>query len=134
MVTPPAVACRPSFDPVPGILRITRHPMLWAFALWSGTHLLVSGHAASLVMMGGLLVLAVAGMGHIDQRRADSMGADWGPIALTTGVVPFAAILSKRTQFDWPGIGWWRLLLGVIVYLALLYLHPSAFGVSPLPA
>ena len=123
-----------SFDPVPGVLRITRHPMLWSFALWAGCHLLVTGHAASLVLMGGILVLAAGGMNHIDQRRAGTMGADWGPIALTTSVLPFAAILSKRTSFDWAGIGWWRLLLGIAVYLALLYLHPAAFGVSPLPA
>ncbi len=122
-----------SFDPVPGILRITRHPMLWAFTLWAGAHLLVKGDAASLLLMGGVLVLSVGGMSHIDQRRAGTMGADWGPIALTTGVLPFAAILSKRTKMDWAGIGWWRLLLGIAVYLALLYLHPATFGVSPLP-
>ena len=52
---------------------------------------------------------------------------------LTTSLVPFAAILSGRSKLDWRGIGWWRPLLGLVLYAALLHLHLLAFGVSPLP-
>lgn len=122
-----------SFDPAPGILRVTRHPVLWSFVFWSASHLLVNGDVASMIMMGGILVLAGGGMGHIDQKRAVAMGSDWGPVALTTSVLPFAAILSGRTTMDWPGIGWWRPLLAIAVYAGLLHLHSAIFGVSPLP-
>ena len=70
---------------------------------------------------------------NIDQRRQASLGAAWGPMKLTTSVVPFAAVLAGRSAIDWRGIGWWRPLLGPPVYAALLHLHRSLSGVSPLP-
>ena len=75
----------------------------------------------------------VRGGAHIDQRREASLGAAWGPMKLTTSVVPFAAVLAGRTAVDWRGIGWWRPLLGLVVFAALLHLHRGLIGVSPLP-
>ena len=121
-------------DLSPGILRVTRHPFLWGVALWAFSHLSVNGDAASLVLMGGILVLSVGGMLHIDSRRESMMEAAWGPFALTTSLVPFAAILSGRTSFDWPGIGLWRVALALVLYAVLLHFHGWLFGVSALPA
>src|SRR3546814_780255 len=64
-------------DPTPGIMRITRHPFLIGAALWAATHLLANGDAASLVLFGGILVLTVGGMLHIDHRRRATMGSGW---------------------------------------------------------
>lgn len=120
-------------SPAVGILSITRHPFLWGTGLWALSHLLVNGDFASMVMMGGIAVLSFAGMRHIDQRREAGLGAAWGPMKLTTSVLPFGAVLSRRTVLDWRGIGWWRPLLGLAVYAALLHLHAGLIGVSPLP-
>ena len=120
-------------SPAMGILSVTRHPFLWGTGLWALCHLLVNGDLASFILMGGLAVLSFAGMVHIDSRREAAMGAAWGPMKLTTSLFPFAAILSGRSTLDWRGIGWWRPLLGLVLYAALLHLHPLAFGVSPLP-
>ena len=120
-------------DPAPGILRITRHPFLWGVALWAASHLLVNGDLASITVFGGLLVLCLGGMRHIDMKREASMGAAWGPIKLTTSVVPFAALLAGRTRMDWAGIGWWRPLAGIALYVVLLYGHPWLVGVRALP-
>ncbi|MGD1878106.1 MAG: NnrU family protein [Kiloniellaceae bacterium] len=120
-------------SPAVGILSITRHPFLWGTGLWALSHLAANGDISSIVMMGGIAILSFAGMGHIDQRREASLGAAWGPMKLTTSVVPFAAVLAGRSAIDWRGIGWWRPLLGLAVYAALLHLHRSLIGVSPLP-
>jgi uncharacterized membrane protein len=120
-------------DPAPGILRVTRHPFLWGTTLWSLSHLCVNGDAASIVMFGGLLVLSLGGMWHIDQRRERAMGAAWGPIQLTTSRVPFAAMIAGRTHMDWKGLGIWRPTGGLALYVALVYLHPWLFGVPALP-
>jgi len=120
-------------SPAVGILSITRHPFLWGTGLWSLSHLAVNGDVSSVVVMGGIAVLSFAGMRHIDLRREASLGATWGPMKLTTSVLPFAAVLNGRTTVDWRGIGWWRPLLGLVVYAALLHLHPGLIGVSPLP-
>lgn len=120
-------------SPAVGILSITRHPFLWGAGLWALSHLLVNGDFATMVMVGGIAVLSFAGMRHIDQRREASLGAAWGPMKLTTSVLPFGAVLSGRSVIDWRGIGWWRPLLGLAVYAALLHLHRGIIGVSPLP-
>ena len=120
-------------DQTPGIIRVTRHPFLWGVALWALGHLVVRGDAASVILVGGMLVLALGGMWHIDQKREASLGANWGPIRLTTSVIPFAALASGRTHMDWRGIGWWRPLVALALYAALLHLHAQLFGVSPLP-
>jgi uncharacterized membrane protein len=120
-------------DVAPGIQRVTRHPFLWGTALWALSHLAVNGTAADVVLMGGILVLSLGGMRHIDLRREIALGAAWGPVALTTSALPFAALATGRTTMDWQGIGWWRPALALALYAALLFLHPMIFGVSALP-
>ncbi|MPZ09640.1 MAG: NnrU protein [Kiloniellaceae bacterium] len=120
-------------SPAVGILSITRHPFLWGTGLWALSHLLANGDLASMAMMSGIAVLSFGGMRHIDLRRESNLGASWGPMKLTTSVLPFAAALTGRTKVDWRGIGWWRPALGLVVYAALLHLHSGLIGVSPLP-
>ena len=120
--------------PATGIITVTRHPFLWGVVLWAVSHLVVNGDAASIMMMGGLLVLAVGGMLHIDKKREARLGSDWGPIALTTSVVPFVAIATKRTLFDWAGIGWYRGGAALVLYVLMALGHEFVLGVRPFPA
>ncbi|MCZ6721736.1 MAG: NnrU family protein, partial [Proteobacteria bacterium] len=122
-----------SVEPMPGILKLTRHPVLWGTGLWALVHILANGDAASLIMFGSFAVLSFAGMAHIDRRRAKTLGAAWGPIALTTSAVPFAAILAGRAKLEFAQIGAWRILAGIAVYLAFLIAHEWVIGVSALP-
>lgn len=117
----------------PGIISITRHPFLWGTTLWALSHLSVNGELASIILMGGILALSLGGMRHIDLRREAALGASWGPVKLTTSILPFGAILAQRTRADWAGIGWWRPVVAVLLYAALLHGHPWLIGVSPLP-
>ncbi len=120
---------RDARPPAVGILAITRHPFLCGVSLFAIAHLIANGDAATVILMLGLLVLSVGGMFHIDARRSDVLGPLWGPIALTTSRLPFAAILQGRTHFDLAGIGWWRILLSLVVYVAFILLHPLIVGV-----
>lgn len=128
-----ALAESGSGDLSPGILRVTRHPFLWGVALWALSHMIVNGDVASLVLMAGMLLLAIGGMRHIDQRREASLGSAWGPIAMTTSVVPFLALAQGRTTMDWKGIGLWRPVLALALYVAFLHLHEMVIGVGALP-
>jgi uncharacterized membrane protein len=112
-----------------GIYTVTRHPMLTAFAIWAVTHLLVKGDAATLIMVGGILVLSVGGALHIDHRRAVSMGPAWGPVALNTSGLPFLAAFQGRTRIDWAGIGLVPVAGGLALYLLLVVAHPFLSGV-----
>jgi uncharacterized membrane protein len=120
-------------EPAPGILRVTRHPFLWGVSLWAASHLLVNGDLASIIVIGGMLVLALGGMHHIDRRREAALGAAWGPLRMTTSLLPFAALASGRTTMDWKGIGWWRPALALVVYLGFFHAHELIIGLSALP-
>lgn len=123
----------PTGAPAPGILKITRHPVLWAVVLWAAAHMIANGDAASLILFGALGGLSFAGMAMIDRKRRDALGAAWGPIALTTSVLPFAAIASGRTRLEFREIGMWRILAGIALYLALMVFHGPIIGYSALP-
>jgi uncharacterized membrane protein len=113
---------------VRGIVSITRHPFLWGVALWALAHLAANGDAASTILFGGMLVLALFGMAAIDHKRALRMGDAWRAIAAKTSAIPFAAATAGRVKVDWKGIGWWRPTLGIALYVALLYTHGWLFG------
>jgi uncharacterized membrane protein len=117
----------------PGILSITRHPAMWGVALWAFAHLIAAGDAASLILFGALVVLALGGAAHQDSRKARRLGAAWQAFASVTSYLPFAAILQGRTRLDWRGIGWWRVALGLAAWALFLHFHPALFGVAPLP-
>ncbi len=112
-----------------GILSVTRHPFLWGTTLWAVSHLLVRGDDASIILLGGILVLSLGGMAHIDRRREAALGAAWGPFAMTTSLLPFQAILQGRSKLDLAGIGWWRPALALAIYVVLLPAHGWIIGV-----
>lgn len=115
-------------DPARGILRVTRHPVMWAVMLWAGAHLLAVGSLQAVVFYGGLLLLAAAGTALQDARKAKALGADWAHFAARTSNIPFAAIAQRRNEMHWREIGWWRPAAGLALFALLLYLHPWLFG------
>lgn len=117
-------------NPVQGIMTVTRHPMMVGIALWAATHLLVNGDVASVILFGGILVLSIGGMIHIDHRRRILAGSSWGPMALSTSIVPFLAVVQGRTRIDWAGIGLVRVVIGLAVYAGFVFAHPWIAGVS----
>lgn len=111
-----------------GILRVTRHPLMWAISIWAFLHLITRGDSASIILFGGLLLLAVSGPVLIDWRMDRSFGVDWLRFAAKTSNVPFAAIVQGRNQFRFEEIGWWKVLCGIALYVVLIILHPYVIG------
>lgn len=118
-------------EPPRGVQRVTRHPMLWAFALWGGVHVVGNGDTAAITFFGAFLVTAVAGMPSVDAKLAGRDPAAWGALAAATSIVPFAAIIQGRNRFVASEIGWVTPLIGLIVWAVVLWLHPWLFGVAP---
>lgn len=132
--TSPAIAALPKDHlPVSGIIRITRDPMLWSFALWAAAHLIVDGDVASVLLFGAILITALNGMWSIDRKRRRALGAVWDEFTSRTSIIPFAAILAGRTELRLGELPLWRALLGLALFLGALFLHPHVIGVSPLP-
>ncbi|HEV7157201.1 MAG TPA: NnrU family protein [Caulobacteraceae bacterium] len=120
-------------DAIKGMLRITRHPFLWGVAIWAAGHILVTGNTAALIFFGGLLLLALFGTASIDAKRKRVLGDAWDAFAARTSNLPFAAILAGRQKLAVMEIGWWRIVLALVLYGVVLAIHGRAFGVSALP-
>jgi len=116
-------------DAAQGIIRVTRHPVMWAFILWSLAHLLARGEHMASVFFGGFLALASLGAQLMDERKARTLGEDWQRFAAATSYVPFAAILQDRNRFDAREIGWRNPALGLALYALVFWFHPPLFGI-----
>lgn len=114
-----------------GILRVTRHPIQWGIALWALLHLIARGDAASVVFFGGFALLSILGTILIDARKDRAIGVDWQRFASVTSNFPFAAIVQGRNRLRFDEIGWKKVLIGLALYLVLVFLHPSLFGARP---
>lgn len=127
MVGPPGAAATPPR----GIQRVTRHPMLWSFALWAAVHVVGNGDTAAIVFFGTFLVTALAGMPSIDAKLARRDPALWQALSAATSIVPFVAIAQGRNRFVPGEIGWLVVLIAVVAWAVVLFLHPLLFGVAP---
>ena len=55
-----------------GVFGITRHPMMWGFALWAIVHLLTVATEKAVVFDGAILVLSMGGSVGQDRKKAAS--------------------------------------------------------------
>jgi len=117
-----------SGDPAPGLLKVTRHPMLWAFALWALAHLIVNGELAALLLFGGIAVLALGGTLAIDAKRRARDPKGFARLGLETSNLPLAALIAGRARMRFSDIGWWRLGLAAALYVGLIAMHPFISG------
>lgn len=115
-----------SADPARGIIRITRHPIMWGIMLWAAAHLLARGERAAVVFFGGFLVLATLGTILIDRRK--SADPDYQRFKAVTSNVPFVAIVQGRNRLMWREIGWTRPVIGIAVFVLVFFLHPWISG------
>jgi uncharacterized membrane protein len=115
------------FDPArPGIVRLHRHPLLLALALWAAAHVVPNGDLAHLILFGTFACFSLLGMHLVDRRRQREMGDRWQILHDTV----------IRTQLRPPsriGGDALRLFAGLLLFVVLIWLHPAIIGVSPLP-
>jgi uncharacterized membrane protein len=116
-----------------GIVRVTRHPMLWSFALWAGVHIAGNGDAASFMFFGAFLLTALAGMSSIDAKLARRDPEGWRGFAAITSILPFGAIAAGRNRLVPEEIGWIPVVAGLAVWAAVAWAHPWLFGVAAVP-
>lgn len=126
---------RRAFDPQrPGLVAVTRHPVLWGFALWGLSHAVANGDLVGVILFGGLAGYALAGMALLGRRKRRDLGAqEWRRLSGVTSTIPFAAILAGRAQLRWRmGDGMLTFGGGALLYALLLWAHPRLFSVDPM--
>jgi uncharacterized membrane protein len=117
----------------PGILKVTRHPVMWAMALWAASHVPANGDVAALLFFGAILALALWGPVLLDAKHARTQGEGWARLAAVTSAVPFAATLAGRNRPSLSEIGRVKILAGLVLYLVFLFAHEWITGLSAFP-
>ena len=105
-----------------GVYSITRHPMMWGFALWAATHAIVNPTQASLILCATIAFLALVGAALQDAKKAKLLGPVWREWQAKTSFIPYGRGLKSADGF--------ALLTGTIVWLAATWAH-GALGFSP---
>ena len=105
-----------------GALRVTRHPMMWGFALIAAAHLVAAPTPRTLVTMGAMAFLALVGAKLQDAKKRGQMGDAWATWEARTSYAP------RLTQVGAIGIVPW--VGGILVWLAITYAHIPAGGMA----
>jgi len=103
------------------VFAITRHPMMWSFALWAAVHLMILAQPKSLVFDGAIILLALAGAAMQDRKKADRMGEAWHEWTAETAFVPFTRGLAYPGTVAFAG--------GTLLFLIATWLHPMPAGI-----
>ncbi len=104
-----------------GVLAITRHAMMWGFALWAIVHLVTVATIKAMVFDGAILLLAGVGSALQDRKKAGLMGDAWHEWTAQTAFWPFARGLANPGPF--------ALIGGTLLFLLATWLHPMPVGV-----
>jgi uncharacterized membrane protein len=130
LVRNPALPNPGSPAPIPaearGVYAITRHPMMWSFALWGLCHIAVYPLAANIVVAAAMIVLALAGAALQDRKKAVLQPDTWPAWQGKTSYWPFAAILSGKARLGGFGMHAWA--GGLVVWLAATWAHIPLTG------
>lgn len=118
----------------PGLAAVTRHPLLWALALWAGGHLPPNGDLAHVVLFGAFGAMALGAMPAFDDRARRAMPPEEAQAYFAaTALLSPAPLLSPAWRRHSMGALLPRLALALGLWLAALLLHPVVIGASPLP-
>ena len=109
-----------------GVFAITRHPMLWAFALWGLAHIMVYPVAANIIVSVAIILLSLVGAALQDRKKEALTPEAWRQWESRTSYWPFAAILAGRARFG--RFGMHALAGGLVVWLAATWAHIPLAG------
>lgn len=105
-----------------GVFAITRHPMMWGFAIWAIVHAIVYPTLPSLSIGAAILFLALVGAAGQDRKKARLVGAPWRDWVRRTSFMPFGR------GFASPGV--FALVGGTLLWVGATWAH-GALGYHP---
>jgi uncharacterized membrane protein len=130
LIRNPALPSRGRPAPLPetarGVFAITRHPMMWSFALWGLCHIVVFPVTRSIIVDAAIVILALVGSVMQDRKKRRLQPDLWPAWEAQTSYLPFAAIAAGRARFG--GFGMHALLGGLVVWLVATWAHIPLTG------
>ena len=104
-----------------GVFRITRHPMMWGFALWAIAHIILFWSARTHVLAAAILILALIGARLQDRKKLKLLGERWADWENETSYWP-------RFEFL-PAVGSRLWLIAIAAWLAITWAHLLLAGI-----
>ena len=107
-----------------GVLRLTRHPLLMAFALFGLVHLIPNGFASDVAFFGGFVAFVLIGAWHQDQRKLVT-NPGFPAFYAATPFIPFTGRDTLQGLRELPPL---VVVAGIGLAIVVRYFHPSWFG------
>jgi uncharacterized membrane protein len=98
-----------------GMFLVTRHPMMWSFALWGVAHILVAPRMDSFIFVGSIIFLALVGAKVQDAKKSAQLGEGWQSWQSRTSFWP------RMSQLPRIGLRLW--LAGIALWLLATWAH-----------
>lgn len=105
-----------------GVFTITRHPMMWGFALWAISHIVLWFSWRTTITAGAILILALVGAHLQDRKKRAAMGEAWTQWESRTSFWPRLGGFAKAGALPWA--------LGLILFVFLSWLHLPIGGIA----
>ena len=98
-----------------GVFRMTRHPMMWSFALWGIAHIIVTPRPDNFIFSGAIIFMALVGAKAQEIKKAKLVGVEWDAWLRQTRFVLSVAPIAA--------IGFTPWLLGIALWIAASWAH-----------
>jgi len=103
-----------------GVFRVTRHPMMWSFALWAIAHIIAAPTGRTLILASAILILALIGSRMQDRKKQLLMGDDWAIWSSKTNYWPRWSKLFSTGLLPW--------IIGIALWIGFSWLHQPMGG------
>lgn len=104
-----------------GVFQVTRHPMMWGFALWALAHILLVPNGRTLIVAGAILILALVGAHLQDRKKEVLLGDAWQHWEQQTRFWPQWQKLASAGLKPWAG--------GIALWLVATWAHGALTGI-----
>lgn len=135
LMTPNPLSISLRSGSTPGaIATITRHPVLWAFLLWSLAHIPPNGDLVTVILFGGMALFSVVGFLLLDAKARRRLGRErWHALSRETSILPFGAMAAGRASpARLRSLGRAGLIAALLYGWFILQGHALLIGVDPL--
>ena len=105
-----------------GVFTVTRHPMMWGFALWAVSHIMIWWSWRTVIVSLAILATALIGARLQDFKKRVQMGEAWTAWEAQTSFNPR---LSGFANVSWKG---WA--AAVLAWAVLTWVHGPLAGVD----
>ena len=103
-----------------------------AFSTFGIAHILMNGFVGDVIFFGTFPALSIIGGMHQDARKEAQLGAPYKSLVDSTSFFPGLALIQGRQHWTAADTPWIAIVIGILMTVAIVWLHPTIFGGNPL--